>query len=91
MTMNYSLETTSRFDKQLKKLDRFEAITILKWLSKNIDGTSDPRKTGKALVGNHAGKWRYRIGNYRVIVRIDDNELIILALEVGHRRGVYTK
>lgn len=91
MNRKYSLETTSRFDKQLKKLDRFEAITILKWLSKNIDGAIDPRKTGKALVGNHSGKWRYRIGNYRVIVMIDDNELIILALEVGHRRGIYTK
>lgn len=87
--MTYSLETTTRFDKQLRKLDRFDAITILNWLSKNIDGTDDPRKTGKPLVGNHGGKWRYRIGNYRVITKIDDKKLIILALEVGHRRKIY--
>lgn len=89
--MGYSLQTTSRFDRQLRKLDRFDAVTILKWLSKNVDGTDNPRQIGKALVGNHAGKWRYRIGNYRVIVKIDDHEMILLALEVGHRREIYSK
>ena len=38
---------------------------------------------------NRTGQWRYRIGAYRVIVNIQDNELIILALEVGHRRDIY--
>ncbi|HGC5945062.1 TPA: type II toxin-antitoxin system RelE/ParE family toxin [Enterococcus faecalis] len=87
--MTYRIETTEKFEKQLKKLDRFEAVTILKWLSKNIEGTSDPRQTGKGLVGNHKGKWRYRVGNYRIIVKIDDQKLIVLALEVGHRKNVY--
>lgn len=62
---------------------------ILKWLSKNIDNTDKPKKSGKALVGNHNGKWRYRIGDYRVICKIEENELIVLALEVGHRRKIY--
>ncbi len=36
-----------------------------------------------------AGHWRYRIGNYRVIVQIVDDELVIATLEVGHRRDIY--
>jgi len=84
--MTFHVETTRRFDKQLKKLDKFTAKTILKWLNKNIEGVNNPRTFGKLLVGNHSGKWRYRIGNCRVIAKIDDKKLIILALEVGHRK-----
>ena len=51
--------------------------------------TENPRAKGKALVANRTGQWRYRVGAYRVIVNIQDNELIILALEVGHRRDIY--
>ncbi|MFR7239531.1 type II toxin-antitoxin system RelE family toxin, partial [Streptococcus pneumoniae] len=42
-----------------------------------------------ALVGNRVGQWRYRIGNYRVIVQIVDDELVVATLEVGHRRDIY--
>ena len=35
------------------------------------------------------GMWRYRIGDYRLLAEIRDDELLILALEVGHRREVY--
>jgi len=87
--MTYILETTERYEKQFAKLDRSSQIIISKWLVKNIDGTSDPRSKGKALNGERTGTWRYRIGDYRVIVQIQDEKLIVLALEVGHRRDVY--
>lgn len=51
--------------------------------------TDNPRAKGKALVANRTGQWRYRVGAYRIIVNIQDSELIILALEVGHRRDIY--
>ena len=86
---NYRVETTPKFDRQLAKLDRFTTRMILKWLSKNIDNTDNPKKSGKLLVGNHNGKWRYRIGDYQVICKIEENELIVLALEVGHRKKIY--
>lgn len=89
--MTYQLRTTIKFEKQISKLDRYTGRTILKWLAKNIDGSSDPRTSGKPLSGNHSGKWRYRIGDYRVICKIEDSELIILALEVGHRNKVYSE
>ena len=87
--MKYILELTERYEKQFAKLDRSSQIIISKWLVKNIDGTSDPRSKGKALKGEKLGPWRYRVGNYRVIVQIQDEKLIVLALEVGHRRDIY--
>ncbi|MBZ6528099.1 type II toxin-antitoxin system RelE/ParE family toxin [Aerococcaceae bacterium DSM 111021] len=48
----------------------------------------NPRLVGKSLTGNFSGQWRYRIGDYRLICHIDDNELVILSLEVGHRKDV---
>lgn len=56
---------------------------------KNIEGTENPRIHGKGLVENKLGQWRYRIGDYRVICEIKDEEIIILELEIGHRRDAY--
>ncbi|EAC5024880.1 type II toxin-antitoxin system RelE/ParE family toxin [Listeria monocytogenes] len=89
--MSYQVRTTTRFEKQLVKLDPQISRLILKWLSKHIDGTDNPRATGKALIGNYSGQWRYRVGDYRVICRIMEDELVVLALEVGHRKQVYGK
>jgi mRNA interferase RelE/StbE len=49
----------------------------------------DPRSLGKALVGEMAGLWRYRVGNYRLICKIEDRDITILVLEVGHRREIF--
>lgn len=87
--MTYRVRTTEQFDKQLSKLDKFASRTILKWLAKNLEGVTNPRATGKRLVGNYSDKWRYRVGDYRVICKIEDEELIVLALEVGHRKKIY--
>lgn len=83
----YKLVPTRRFIKQLKKLDRYTQILIKKYLENNV--LEDPRRHGKALAGNQGGQWRYRIGNYRVIMHIVDDELIVSTLEVGHRRDIY--
>mgnify|MGYP000662394918 CR=1 FL=1 len=49
-----------------------------------------PRVKGaKALTANRKGQWRYRIGDYRLLCLIEDEELVILALSIGHRREVY--
>ena len=77
--------------KQLAKLDRPTTALILAWLEKNIDGCANPRQQGKALVGNLAGSWRYRIGNYRVLCELHDTELVVLAVEIAHRREAYKK
>ena len=87
--MTYSVETTARFDKEFKKLDRYTQRMLKSWIEKNLVGCSDPRLHGKGLTANRAGQWRYRIGDYRLICEIKDNELIILALTIGQRREIY--
>ncbi|WP_347100485.1 type II toxin-antitoxin system RelE family toxin [Streptococcus salivarius] len=84
--MTYKIVPTPKFAKNFKKLDPFVRKQIKSYLNRVTD---NPRAKGKALVANRTGQWRYRIGTYRVIVNIQDNELIILALEVGHRRDIY--
>ena len=89
--MSYSVETTPRLDKEFKKLDRYTQKMIKAWIVKNLVDCDNPRVHGKALTANRTGQWRYRIGDYRLICLIKDNELIILAMTIGHRREVYEK
>lgn len=87
--MKYSVETTSRFDREFKKLDNYTKRMIKSWISKNLIDCEDPRIHGKALTANRKGQWRYRIGDYRLICIIEDDKLIITALNIGHRREIY--
>lgn len=81
-----------RFDKgverSLAKLDRQIAKRIISKL-REIATLDDPRSVGKPLVGNLAGLWCYRVGDYRIICYIDDSALVILVVDVDHRSEVY--
>ncbi|MBQ1282320.1 MAG: type II toxin-antitoxin system RelE/ParE family toxin, partial [Bifidobacteriaceae bacterium] len=74
-----------------KKMNKNNASLITGWIRKNLDGCDNPRIHRKALTGNHSGQWRYRIGDYRIITEINDSEILILAVNVGHRRDIYKK
>lgn len=87
--MTYSVMTTPKFDKEFSKLDRYTMRMIKAWIEKNLVDCENSRSHGKALTANHSGEWRYRIGDYRLICEIQDSELVILALSIGHRREVY--
>lgn len=85
----YKVVYSERALKELKKLDKYTRQMIFSWIEKNLAGCENPRQRGKGLTANRSGQWRYRIGDYRLICQINDNELVILALSVGHRRAVY--
>lgn len=86
---SYKLKISHKALKQLSKLDKRDAQIILAWLEKNIEGCENPRLHGKAFVGNYPGAWRYRIGNYRALYEIRDNELIVYAFAIAHGKEVY--
>ena len=88
--MSYHVETTARFDKEFKKLDKYTQQMIKSWIVKYLQNCEDPRAHGKGLTANKSGQWRYRIGDYRLLCLIQDQELIILALTVGLRRDIYS-
>jgi len=89
--MSWRLEFSKKADKQLSKMDPGTRRIIVAWLLKHIDGCEDPRAHGKGLTANLSGKWRYRIGDYRVLCEIRDGDLVVLAIEVGHRSTVYER
>ena len=50
----------------------------------------DPRSIGQPLVGPRFGElWKYRVGAYRILARIEDDAIRILVVRIGHRREVY--
>lgn len=87
----WRLEFSKKVDKQLSKMDAGVRRVIVSWLLKNIDGCEDPRVHGKGLTANRSGAWRYRVGDYRVLCEIQEDRLVVLAIEVGHRREVYKR
>jgi mRNA interferase RelE/StbE len=87
--MSYRLSYSEKFDKSLEKISKSNAQKILRYLKKNIDGSENPRAFGKALKGSLPGLWRYRVGDYRIICNIQDDECIVLALETAHRKDIY--
>ena len=88
--MSWHIETTARFDREFKKLDRYTQRMVKAWIEKHLVDCDDPRTHGKGLTANHSGQRRYRIGDYRMICLIEDEKLIILALSIGHRSSIYT-
>jgi toxin-antitoxin system, toxin component, relE family len=76
--MIYQLLTTDRFDKAFKKLDKQTQRIIKAWIDKNLDGCGNPRLHGKGLTANRSGQWRYRVGDYRILAEIRDNEIVLV-------------
>ena len=87
--MIYKLDYLPRAVKALEKLDKFTRRIILDWIEKNLVDCENPRIHGKPLTADRVGQWRYRIGDYRVIAKIEDDRLIILVIAIGHRREIY--
>ena len=87
--MIYKVRFTKQALKTLEKLDKPTAALILGWIKKNLENTINPFIHGKALLGDLKGSWRYRIGDYRLICHIVNEELIILVLRIGDRRDIY--
>ncbi|CDZ31541.1 Hypothetical protein NGAL_HAMBI1145_03030 [Neorhizobium galegae bv. officinalis] len=72
------------------RLAKRDAARIISFLEERLATHENPREMGDALKG-HAlgGYWRYRVGDYRIICDIQDQRLVVLVIEIGHRREVY--
>lgn len=87
--MAWTVEFDERARKDLRRLDAIVQKSILRYLRQRIAAAADPRRLGKPLHGEFAGLWRYRVGDWRLVCRIEDRRLIVLVLTIGHRREVY--
>lgn len=89
--MTWRVEFDSRALDDLRKLGTTPRVRILRFLEERIARAEDPRRLGKALSGDKAGFWRYRVGDYRIIARIEDHRLVVLIIAIGHRGDIYRK
>lgn len=87
--MAWTIEFLPAAAKELKKLDRTEAARIIATLETRIATLDNPRTLGSALSGELGGLWRWRIGDYRIVARIEDQRITILVVRIAHRREVY--
>jgi len=87
----WTVEISNVAERQIRKLDRPIQKRLLDWLHDRIQGCKDPRHFGEPLKGSHAGLWRYRIGDFRVLCEIQDKSIIVLVLAIGHRHEIYKR
>jgi mRNA interferase RelE/StbE len=85
----WTIRFTTHAKKQLAKLDRSIVDIITRFLDEKIANAADARQHGHALVGDLKGRWRYRVGDYRIICELHNHELVVLVVTVGHRREIY--
>ena len=90
--MAWKIELSRLAEKNLGQLDRKQAQRILKFLFERLAKLEDPRSIGEALKGSKLGEfWKYRVGDYRVIARLEDQQLTIIVVRIGDRKEVYRR
>lgn len=87
--MMWVVQWDDRAVKELRSLSKAVQLTILQYLKKRIMTDEDPRRYGKALIGNKKGFWRYRVGDYRLVCLIEEGVFKVLVIAVGHRKSIY--
>ena len=88
--MAYRIEVSTDVSKQIKKLDKGIRERLFLFLLDRLAKLDDPRSLGEALKGTQLGElWKYRVGDYRQICKIEDDRILITVLRIGHRREVY--
>jgi mRNA interferase RelE/StbE len=89
--MAWKIEFDPAAIKELEKLDKTVERRIVKFLRERVANLDDPRQIGGSLQGTKSGLWKYRVGDYRVICSLEHDRLVVLVLQVGHRREVYNR
>jgi mRNA interferase RelE/StbE len=90
--MAWQIELSSKAIAGLDQLDPTQAKRILRFLNDRVAVLDNPRSIGQALRGSDLGSfWKYRVGDYRIIVDIRDREIKIVAVRIGHRRQIYDR
>jgi len=89
--MVWKIEFDPAAIKELEKLDKTVERRIVKFLRERVASLDDPRQIGGSLKGTKSGLWKYRVGDYRIICSLEHDRLVVLVLQVGHRREVYKR
>lgn len=85
----WKIEFKPKAAKEFRKLDPKHAKQILNWLKTRLESGADPKLFAEPLTGNLKEFWRFRIGDFRVVFKIEQQKLLILVVRVAHRKQVY--
>ena len=85
----YKLVFLTSAKKEFKKLDIVAQKLIKEKLIILSENPNLIKNNLKSLQGIHKGKFRLRVNNYRIILKKEDNLLIITIISVGHRKDIY--
>lgn len=83
----YKVEFTNKASKDFFKLSRNVQIRITKAIDTKL--VVNPKSCLIPLVGDKAGFYKFRVGDYRLLCVRNDNKFIILVVAVKHRKNVY--
>lgn len=87
---SWDIELSESARRQLRDLDNAVQKRILTFLQTRLAPLGNPRSIGEALKGERFGEfWKYRVGDYRIVAKIEDRLLKVLVVTIGHRREVY--
>jgi mRNA interferase RelE/StbE len=87
--LDWTIEFEQDAIRQLNRLDKTVRRRVVQFLGSRIVPSDNPRQLGKALHGELAGLWRYRVGDYRLICLLDDDRRVVTLVRAEHRRDVY--
>ncbi|MBM3573098.1 MAG: type II toxin-antitoxin system mRNA interferase toxin, RelE/StbE family [Alphaproteobacteria bacterium] len=87
--MTWRIEWDDRARRELRRLDRRAQQHILTYLRARVGAADNPRSFGKAPRGGLAWLWRYRVGDNRIICRLEDQVCIVLVVGIRHRGNIY--
>ena len=85
--MAYEVEITPEGLRHLNRLPEKVRAAALELVLGAL--SAEPRRVGKPLVGELAGLWSARRGDYRVVYEVDEDAQVVLVYRVQHRRDVY--
>jgi len=85
----WQIEFDAQVEHDLKKIDRGAQRHIMRYLRERIATEKDPRRFGAPLRRELSGLWKYRLGDYRIICRIEDKKVVVYVIRVGHRKDIY--
>ena len=87
--MAWRVEFEADADRELQRLGAAAEKRIARFVRARLATPADPRRFGQPLRGDLHGYWRYRVGDYRIVARIEEQRFLVLIVRVGHRKDVY--
>ncbi len=84
----YSIELSNQAERIVRRMAEREPALYRRVAQAFDDLARDPLQ-GKPLKGELKGRYSYRVGSYRIVYVVRHSELLVLIIDVGHRRGIY--